>query len=93
MIEISASVKDHLLDSLLKALLGDELPDFLCRLYISCITHRSPEFRVQGAGTGQRFSGRILNGLDINVLQTSENIEARPFSRSPKAAPHSLLSF
>ena len=83
MIEISASVKDHLLDSLLKALSGDEFSDLLRSLYISCVFYRSPEFGAQGGGTHQRFSSCILNRLNIDMLQTSKDIKARPFSRSP----------
>ncbi len=88
MIKISTSIKDHLLNPLCQALLSHQFSNFLCGFHISWITKSSFQFRALGGGTDEGFPCRILNGLRINMLQTSEDIEARTIRRPLNMAPH-----
>jgi len=81
-IKISISVKDHFLDSLFKALFSDDFSHFLRCLYIPWIAKTPFQLGAHGGGTDQGFPRRIRDGLSINMLQASKDIEARPFERS-----------
>ena len=93
MIEVPIPVKDHLLDAFLEALLRDQFPDFLRRIHIPWSLKFPSKLRTQRGGTGQGLPFGIDDRLDVDMLQTSKDIETGLIEGPVDAAPNPSLPF
>ena len=82
MILVAASVKRYLFNTLFQRALGYQSANQSGNFRFFLTGEFGLNISVQAAGRNQSMPCRIVNNLNMNVLQTSENAKSRPNGRA-----------
>src|SRR5437868_14372651 len=75
-VEIAATIEDHLLDALLFRAVGDELSDLGCSRDVAAVLLLL-RLLSEGGGRGDGHSVEVVDELGVDVVERAVDVEAR----------------